>query len=302
MANIFLYINPAGNLDMHALRERMIVLDHIAPNQVIRTMVDIGEKKAKLPPEQLVIRGFLAAALLGFATTLAYTFEIQTNVGLYGAIVFPVGFAMIILLGLELVTGNFALIPLAVIEKRVTVKEMLRNWFWVLFGHMLGGIFYGILMFVTLTNGGITYEHSLVSKLASVAEAKTNAYSENGWNGMMTVFVKAVLCNWLVSLGAVLALTSSSNIGKIAAMWLPIMTFFGQGFEHSVVNMFVIPAGMMLGADVTMAGWWLWNQIPSTIGNVLGGFLFTGLPLYAIHMHKQKEKIIPGKSDSRHQA
>ena len=119
---------------------------------------------------------------------------------------------------------------------------------------------------------------------------------------MMTVFVKAVLCNWLVSLGAVLALTSSSTIGKIAAMWLPIMTFFGQGFEHSVVNMFVIPAGMMLGADVTMAGWWLWNQIPSTIGNVLGGFLFTGLPLYAIHMHKQKEKIIPGKSDSRHQA
>ena len=277
-------------------------MDYIAPNQVIRTMVDVGEKKAQLPPGQLIIRGFLAAALLGFATTLAYTFEIQTNVGVYGAIVFPVGFAMIILLGLELVTGNFALIPLAVIEKRVTVKEMLRNWFWVLFGHLLGGVFYGILMYITLTNGGITYDHALANKLVSVAEAKTNAYSGNGWNGMMTVFVKSILCNWLVSLGAVLALTSSSTIGKIAAMWLPIMTFFGQGFEHSVVNMFVIPAGMMLGADVTMADWWLWNQIPSTIGNVLGGFLLSGLALYAIHMYKPKEAATLKKTNANHEA
>ena len=84
----------------------------------------------------------------------------------------------------------------------------------------------------------------------------------------------------MVCLGVVMALTSQSTVGKIAAMWLPIITFFGQGFEHSVVNMFVIPTGMLLGAKVTMSDWWLWNQIPVTLGNLVGGLLFTGLFLY----------------------
>jgi formate/nitrite transporter FocA (FNT family) len=77
-----------------------------------------------------------------------------------------------------------------------------------------------------------------------------------------------------------MGLTSTSTIGKIAAMWLPIVTFFAQGFEHSVVNMFVIPAGMAFGADVSFSDWWLWNQIPVTLGNIAGGLLFTGMALY----------------------
>src|SRR5439155_23365767 len=81
----------------------------------------------------------------------------------------------------------------------------------------------------------------------------------------------------------VMALTSQSTIGKIAAMWLPIMTFFAQGFEHSVVNMFVIPAGMLLGARVGQGDWWLWNQIPVTLGNVVGGMILTGLALHVTH-------------------
>src|SRR5256885_12489842 len=87
----------------------------------------------------------------------------------------------------------------------------------------------------------------------------------------------------MVTLGVAMALTSQSTIGKIAAMWLPILTFFAQGFEHSVVNMFVIPSGMMLGAHVSLADWWLWNQIPVTLGNIAGGLIFTGLALYATH-------------------
>jgi formate/nitrite transporter FocA (FNT family) len=94
---------------------------------------------------------------------------------------------------------------------------------------------------------------------------------------------RAVLCNWMVTLGVVMALTSQSTIGKIAAMWLPIMTFFAQGFEHSVVNMFVIPAGMLLGAHVSLADWWLWNQAPVTLGNLLGGVVFTGLALHVTY-------------------
>jgi len=87
----------------------------------------------------------------------------------------------------------------------------------------------------------------------------------------------------MVTLGVVMAMTSQSTMGKIAAMWLPIMTFFAQGFEHSVVNMFAIPAGMLLGAHVSLADWWIWNQIPVTLGNVLGGAIFTGLALYVTY-------------------
>jgi formate/nitrite transporter FocA (FNT family) len=76
---------------------------------------------------------------------------------------------------------------------------------------------------------------------------------------------------------------SRSTIGKVVAMWLPILTFFAQGFEHSIVNMFVIPAGMLLHAPVSFGNWWLWNQIPVTIGNILSGSLFTGLALYSTY-------------------
>jgi formate/nitrite transporter FocA (FNT family) len=87
----------------------------------------------------------------------------------------------------------------------------------------------------------------------------------------------------MVCLGVVMGMTSSSTVGKIAAAWLPILVFFAQGFEHSVVNMFLIPAGMMLGAKVTFGDWWLWNQIPVTLGNIVGGFVFTGFAIYVTH-------------------
>src|SRR5262249_62268235 len=117
-------------------------------------------------------------------------------------------------------------------------------------------------------------------QLVSISEAKTFGYAKLGAHGMAIAVTKGVLCNWMVTLGVVMAMTSQSTSGKIAAMWLPILTFFAQGFEHSVVNMFAIPAGMLLGAHVSLADWWIWNQIPVTLGNVLGGAIFTGLALH----------------------
>lgn len=122
-------------------------------------------------------------------------------------------------------------------------------------------------------------------------ETKTLAYQALGSSGFVVVIVKAILCNWMVCLGAVMAMTSQSTIGKIVSMWLPILIFFAQGFEHAVVNMFVIPAGMLLGADVSFADWWIWNQIPVLIGNILGGFIFTGFALYATYQTVSKQKV-----------
>ncbi len=116
-----------------------------------------------------------------------------------------------------------------------------------------------------------------------LAEKKTLAYMAIGASGWNTALVKGILCNWMVTVGTMLAFVSRSTVGKIAAMWLPIMIFFALGYEHSIVNMFVIPIGMFLGAPISMADWWFWNQIPVTIGNIVGGAVFTGLALYLTH-------------------
>jgi formate transporter len=264
----------------------------INPNQVVESMIQAGKVKAKLPVKDLLIRGALGGALLGFGTTLAFTAEIQTGLGIVGALLFPAAFVIIILLGLELVTGSFALIPVAVMAKKATVTEMLKNWFWVIIGHLIGAVFYAILYIVAVTQLGQVTNHAVAAKILAVAEAKTLGYKSLGSEGLLVVFVKAMLCNWMVTLGAVMAMTTKSVIGKITAMWLPILIFFAQGFEHAVVNMFVIPAGMILGADISMADWWLWNQIPVLIGNLFSGVLFTGFALYYTHGKHESKMVL----------
>ena len=253
-------------------------MPYVEPDAVVDNMVQAGITKAKLPIQDLLVRGFLSGALLGFATTLALTATIQTRIGIVGALIFPVGFVMIVLLGMELVTGNFALVPLALREGRITWGDLLSNWGWVFLGNLLGAMFYAVLFTLTLSP-----DSEMVKQLMAITEAKTLGYAKLGSHGMLVVVSKAILCNWMVTLGVVMALTSQSTIGKIVAMWLPILTFFGQGFEHSVVNMFVIPAGMLVGAHVSVHDWWLWNQIPVTLGNVVGGAIFTGIALHLTH-------------------
>jgi formate transporter len=251
---------------------------YVKPEVVVDQMIQVGAHKSRLPVRDLLVRGFLAGALLGFATTLAFTASLQTRVGLVGALVFPVGFVMIVLLGMELVTGNFAVVPLAVRDHRTTAGALLSNWSWVFLGNLVGAMFYAALFTLTLSP-----DAEIAKQLVAVSEAKTIGYARLGVHGQVIAVSKAILCNWMVTLGVVMALTSQSTSGKILGMWLPIMTFFAQGFEHSVVNMFVIPAGMLLGAHVTAADWWAWNQLPVTAGNLLGGLVFTGLALHYTH-------------------
>lgn len=267
-------------------------MTYVRPDLIAQQMVEAGVRKAALPARQLVLRGFLGGALLAFATTLAFQVAMETT-PIVGALHFPVGFVMIVLTGMELVTGNFALIPLAVKEKRTTYGSMLANWGWVTVGHLLGCAVYACLYGIAVTSMGSNMDAAMAQRLIQVAEAKTIGYEALGASGWGIVFVKAILCNWMVTMGVVMGMTSGSTAGKIAAMWLPILTFFAQGFEHAVVNMFVIPAGMMLGADVTAADWWLWNQIPVLLGNLAGGLLFTGMAMYAAHRSREASAVKP---------
>jgi formate transporter len=258
-------------------------MDYVKPVDVAAAMVNVGRTKLALPATDLVIRGGLAGGILAAATSLAITGTVQTGQPLVGALIFPVGLILIVLLGLDLVTGAFGLLPLPWIENDAEPKTMLANWSWVFLGNLIGSVVYGGLLAIALTNFGATAPAGVAAKIVAIAEAKTTGYAALGFAGLITVFVKAILCNWMVCLAIVAAMTTSSTIGKIACAYMPVFIFFAQGFEHSVVNMFVIPTGMMMGAKVTVAEWWLWNQIPVTLGNLVGGFVFTGLALYITH-------------------
>lgn len=265
-------------------------MDNIKPANIISELIHMGAYKSTLSAKNILIRGFLSGAFLGFATVLAFITAIQTHVDVIGALMFPVGFAMIIILGLELVTGNFAIIPMAVMAKETTFKNLAHNWFYAIVGNLIGSLFFGILFYIYITKAGHTFQSDIIEKIITVAESKTLVYKNLGNTGFLVVFVKAILCNWMVAMGVVMGYVSTSTIGKIVALWLPVFTFFALGLEHCVVNMFVIPTAILFKANISMSDWWIWNQIPVIIGNIVGGCFFTGILLYLTY-HKKATAI-----------
>ena len=261
-------------------------MDYVNPSELIAEAVRAAKRKSQLGVHDMLLRGALAGAFLGFATSMVFMVQTQGVPPIVGALLFPAGFVILVLLGLELATGNFALLPAGVAAGEVTLGRMLRNWFWVYLGNLAGSTLYALLFYLAITNCGTNSGGPVGDLLRAAAQKKTLGYIALGGSGWATALVKAVLCNWMVTIGALLAMVSRSTIGKVIAMWLPILTFFAQGFEHSIVNMFVIPTGMLLNAPVSAGNWWLWNQIPVTIGNILSGSIFTGLALYSTYRTK----------------
>jgi formate/nitrite transporter len=267
-------------------------MDYISPKELIAEAVQVARRKAALAVSDMLIRGILAGVFLGFATSLVFLVLAQGVPPIVGAILFPVGFVMLVLLGLELATGNFALLPAAWAAGAVSPGQVFRNWVWVYAGNLLGSVFYAWLFYLALTSCGSNNGGTAAELIRQAAQKKTVTYAALGLAGWGTAFVKGMLCNWMVTLGALLALSSRSTVGKVVTMWLPILTFFAQGFEHSIVNMFVIPSGMLLGAPVSAGQWWWWNQIPVTLGNIVSGAVFTGLALYYTYPVKTPEAAV----------
>ncbi len=261
--------------------------DALKPAQIVGGMIELGAAKASLGAGPLLARSALAGALLGVATTLAFTALAQTGVPIVGALIFPVGFAMIVVLGLDLVTGSFALLPMAVIAGRASVSQMLANWGWTFLGNFLGALVYAALVWVALTADGTGTGGPIADKLRAAVEMRSAGYAALGAAGLLTAVVKGMLCNWLVCFGVVMGLSSTSVVGKVLGCWLPIVLFFAQGFEHAVVNMSLFPLGLMLGANATVPQFLLWNELPVVVGNLVGGFTFTGLALLAAYSGEQ---------------
>lgn len=276
-------------------------MSYVMPNDFVTKMIDAGAAKVAMSTRDTLIRAFMAGAILALAAAFAVTVTVRTGEPLLGAVLFPVGFCLLYLLGFDLLTGVFTLVPLALIDRRpsVTVRSMLRNWGLVFAGNFAGAFVVAVLMAIIFTYGFSLPPDEVGRQIGEIGEGRTVGYAEFGAAGMLTLFVRAVLCNWMVSTGVVAAMMSTSVSGKVIAMWMPIMLFFYMGFEHSIVNMFLFPSGLLLGGDFSVMDYLVWNEIPTVLGNLVGGLTFVGLTLYATHARTGAPRIRPAAQEDR---
>lgn len=269
-------------------------MSYLEPTEFVTKMVDQGESKVYMSTKDTLIRAFMAGAVLALAAFFAITVITKTGNPLVGAILFPVGFIMLYLMKFDLLTGVFTLVPLALIDKRpgVTTGGMLRNWGLVFCGNFAGAITVAFMASFILTYGYNIDGGAIAAKVSTIGESRTLGYKEHGLDGWITIFIRGMLCNWMVSMGVVGAMISTSASGKILAMWMPIMLFFYMAFEHSIVNMFLFPFSMIMGGDFTFMEYIMWNELPTALGNLVGGFLFVGLPLYYTHVRTSAQRLV----------
>ncbi|MFS0865894.1 formate/nitrite transporter family protein [Microbacterium sp. 179-B 1A2 NHS] len=277
-------------------------MSYVKPADLVQTVIDAGASKVMLSTRDTLVRSILGGAVLTIAAAFAITISVTTGSPLLGAVLFPIGFIMLYLLGFDLLTGVFVLAPLAWMDKRpgVTIGGILRNWGLVFVGNFIGAFTVAVLMAVVVTYGFSTPPNEVGEAIGHIGEGRTVGYAEHRAAGMLTLFVRGVLCNWMVATGVVLAMISTSVIGKIFAMWMPIMLFFFMGFEHSIVNMFLFPSGLLLGGDFTIMDYLIWNEIPTVLGNLVGGLAFVAIPLYVTYGRPATpRRVRPAKRDRR---
>mgnify|MGYP003645711349 CR=1 FL=1 len=248
-------------------------MSYLMPSEFVTKLVDQGEAKVYMGTRDTLIRAFMAGATLALAVIFAITIATQTGQFLIGALLFPVGFVMLYLMGYDLLTGVFMLVPIAWLDKRpgVTLPRMLKCWALVGLGNLGGALFIATFGYLNFTMGGTEEINAVGQTMMAVGESRTVGYQEAGLAGWIVLFLRGMFCNWMVSMGVVGAAISTTVSGKIMAMWMPIIVFFYLGFEHSVVNMFLFPIGLMMGADFTLYQYIMWNEIPTVLGNLVGG-------------------------------
>jgi formate/nitrite transporter len=281
-------------------------MDYVLPNELVDGMIAAGGKKSTVSVKNLLLRGFYSGAILGLAVILALTVAKQSGLPFLGSVLFPFGFASIVLFGMELVTGNFALLPMATWAGKSSWGATFRNWGWVWLGNWIGTAVVAVIMYLSLTSGG-TVEPSAdggVWQKVAATIIKLNVanvekkYEALGSLGFFLAFLRGVVANWLVCLGVTMALVSKSVPGKILACWLPITAFQTMGMEHIVVNQFLHTAGPILGSGVPFSKVIFWNFFPVTLGNIVGGMVFIGMLFYSTH-RSPVDNVLPKEHDEK---
>ncbi len=253
-----------------------------SPKAIVEAASSEGCARASLPALKQLALGVLAGAFVAFGGLLAVVAGrgnpalAAANPGLaeliYG-LVFPAGFVIAAIAGAELFTVNCSEIALACLARAARWRALARNWGIVYCGNLAGALLVALLIayWAGIVNGG-----DLGKAAAALAESKIRM----GWG---TLVLRGIGANWLACLAAWLAIASDDMTGKIAGIWIPITAFVALGLEHAVANMFLIPLGMLNGAQVSIVQF-LWNNLlPVTIGNIIGGAGFVGAAYWWIY-------------------
>ena len=254
----------------------------LSPAEIAESAVTIGEGKGKLKAIKMLLLGMFAGAFIALAGVGA-TFG-NTYVGkLAGACIFPAGLAMVVIAGSELFTGNNLMIT-ALFSKKIGVKELLKNWGLVFLGNFIGSVLIALM---------VVFSGALDGVAGNVVDTAFNKVNFD----FLQAFLRGVLCNFLVCIAVWMSFGAKTIGGKIAAVFFPVMLFVLCGFEHSVANMFYIPAGIFEAAKngVTIEGlnfgtMLVNNLLPVTLGNIVGGAGLVGCGYYLIYLKKAKEK------------
>jgi formate/nitrite transporter len=273
---------------------------------------DAGKYKVGLPAWNMVLRGFMSGAYIGMGAALATvcsTGIMASDAAMrYGTAspgfaqlilgaVFPVGLIITVLTGAELFTGDAMLAPMAAFIHKITWMEVLNLWLWVYIGNFIGSVVFAYICangpFVSFDAAGVGTVTAFGTRAIGIAAAKT---SYVGLMGFYSAFLKGIACNWLVNLAILLGICADDAVGKFFGIWFPIMAFVSSGFEHSVANMYFIPAGIFtqgfiadptkLVGSVNWVTMWTSNIIPVTLGNIVGGLFFVGV-VYWVAFRKE---------------
>jgi len=188
-------------------------MSYLAPSEFVTKMVDAGESKIFMSTKDTIIRAYMAGAILALAAFMAVTINSQLGIPIVAAAFFPVGFCMLYLMGFDLLTGVFVLCPLAVIDKRpgCTWGGVMRNWTLVFFGNLAGAVTVAFFAAVICTFGFSTEPDKVGQALGNIGVARTLGYEKYGAAGMATLFIRGMLCNWMVSMGVVGAMISTDH-------------------------------------------------------------------------------------------
>ena len=254
-----------------------------SPAEIAEIWVQNGVRKANLRTLPMFLLAlfagmFISLGSIGYLTMTGNLVGPLAVLGkLLGAALFPMGLVLVILCGAELFTGN-NLLTLALLDKKITVSKMLRNWILVYLGNCIGAYVVAFLAY----KSGLFSGEVMANNIAKVAEVKANL-------PFIEAVIRAMFCNILVVLACWMQAGSKCFTGKILSMFFPITLFVLSGFEHSIANVFFIPLGQLCGANVTFAQAWLGNILPVTLGNMIGGALLVPSVYYFAFIKKDKK-------------
>ena len=275
--------------------------DCVSPSEVASSLAKkIMPKKAQYSFLKMFLLAIAAGAFVAFGahsclTVMTGTIGVSWGLAkLIGGIVFSTGLMMVVLTGAELFTGN-VLMTFSLFEKKISLLELLKSWSVVYIGNFVGAIVIAALVFATGASHNASGAVGAIT--LSTATTKVNL-------SFLQAFTSGILCNWLVCLAVWMAACSRRIIGKIFAIFFPIMIFVASGYEHCVANMFFIPEGIFTKtlpsvvaasnlssealANLTWQGFVVNNLIPATLGNIVGVVVFVVLLFWMAYLKDEK--------------